>query len=192
MWRAISWRISPERGQAPIGVAREADARGCRYGVRFSPHGVDMWPVELKRPPHFMMPINNQSTSRTLSPKRNGRLQHWRTIANWATLLRPLPCQHPEDSMRREARLRPEYAHLYPMLEPSRWEPASVTAEKVISTRLLQLADTFVLHDRVLVDAHFEFRGGSARRGGSGSGRGKAACVLSPTGPHDPAGQGQR
>lgn len=66
--------------------------------------------------------------------------------------------------MLREARLRPEYAHLYPMLEPGIWEPATITAEKVASIRLLQLAETYVLHDRVLSDAHFEFRGGSARR----------------------------
>jgi hypothetical protein len=69
--------------------------------------------------------------------------------------------------MLREARLRPEYAHLYPMLEPGRWERASVVAEKVAAIRLLQLADTFVLHDRVLADAHFEFRGGSTRRDGA-------------------------
>jgi hypothetical protein len=38
-------------------------------------------------------------------------------------------------------------------------------AEKVAAIRLLQLADTYVLHDRVLVDTHFEFRGGEGRRG---------------------------
>ena len=66
--------------------------------------------------------------------------------------------------MLREARLRPEYAHLYPMLVPGEWEPAALIAEKVAATRLLQLVDTYVLHDRVLCDAHFEFRGGTPRR----------------------------
>lgn len=66
--------------------------------------------------------------------------------------------------MRREARLRPEYAHLYPMLEPDKWESAALTAELVATTRLQQLEDTYVFHDRVLTDAHFEFRGGSARQ----------------------------
>ena len=66
--------------------------------------------------------------------------------------------------MVREARLRPEYAHLYPMLEPGAWLPAAVAAEKVASVRLIQLAETYVLHDRVLTDAHFEFRGGTPRR----------------------------
>ncbi len=82
--------------------------------------------------------------------------------------------------MLREARLRPEYAHMYPMLEPGRWTLASVMAEKVAAIRLLQLADTFVLHDRVLADAHFEFRGGSTRRTGSAPGRGETASVPSP------------
>ena len=66
--------------------------------------------------------------------------------------------------MVREARLRPEYAHLYPMLQAGAWFPATEVAEKVAAVRLLQLADTFVLHDRVLTDAHFEFRGGTPRR----------------------------
>jgi hypothetical protein len=65
--------------------------------------------------------------------------------------------------MRREARLRPEYAHLYPMLNPGAWESAASIAELIAATRLQQLDDTYVLHDRVLTDAHFEFRGGTPR-----------------------------
>ena len=66
--------------------------------------------------------------------------------------------------MLREARLRPEYAHLYPMLKAGTWDSAALTAERVAAIRLLQLADAYVLHDRVLSDAHFEFRGGTPRR----------------------------
>jgi hypothetical protein len=66
--------------------------------------------------------------------------------------------------MLREARVRPEFAHLYPMLEPGAWAAAALVAEKVAAIRLLQLADTYVYHDRVLTDAHFEFRGGTPRR----------------------------
>jgi hypothetical protein len=63
------------------------------------------------------------------------------------------------------------------MLEAGRWEPAAAAAEKVAATRLLQLADTFVLHDRVLPDAHFEFRGGSARRNDTGCSRAESDSV---------------
>jgi hypothetical protein len=66
--------------------------------------------------------------------------------------------------MRREARLRPEYAHFYPMLKPGVWDAAAVIAEKITATRLLQLEDAYVLHDRVLAESHFEFRGGSPRK----------------------------
>jgi hypothetical protein len=80
--------------------------------------------------------------------------------------------------MRREARLRPEYAHLYPMLEAGKWELAALAAEKVAATRLLQLVDTFVFHERVLADIHFEFRGGSPRRADSGSDPGQPQSVM--------------
>jgi hypothetical protein len=66
--------------------------------------------------------------------------------------------------MLREARVRAEFAHMYPMLDPGTWTSAALVAEKVAAIRLLQLADTYVFHDRVLTDAHFEFRGGTPRR----------------------------
>jgi hypothetical protein len=66
--------------------------------------------------------------------------------------------------MLREARVRPEFAHLYPMLQPGVWASAAQTAERVAAVRLLQLADTYVFHDRVLTDVHFEFRGGTPRQ----------------------------
>jgi hypothetical protein len=66
--------------------------------------------------------------------------------------------------MVREARLRPEFAHLYPMLVAGAWGPAAQIAEKVAAMRLLQLAETYVFHDRILTDAHFEFRGGTPRQ----------------------------
>jgi hypothetical protein len=65
--------------------------------------------------------------------------------------------------MVREARVRPEHAHLYPMLVAGAWDSAAATADKVAAIRLQQLADAYVLHDRVLSEAHFEFRGGTPR-----------------------------
>lgn len=91
--------------------------------------------------------------------------------------------------MRREARLRPEYAQLYPMLEAGRWEPASAVAQKVAAIRLLQLADNFVLHDRVLPDAHFEFRGGSTRRNDAGCSRAESDSVSEVSGVFGTSGQ---
>ena len=38
----------------------------------------------------------------------------------------------------REARLRPEYAELYPELVPGQWEPAARIAEVVLARYLLQ------------------------------------------------------
>lgn len=67
--------------------------------------------------------------------------------------------------MRREARLKPEYAHLYPGLEPGAWESAAVLADRVLACRLLMPSGGFVLSDRALNEGHFEFRGGSAPRG---------------------------
>jgi hypothetical protein len=60
----------------------------------------------------------------------------------------------------REARLRPEFAHLYPGLTPGRWEPASRIAEAVLANVLLHEMGEAPLQVR-LDEAHFEFRGGT-------------------------------
>ncbi|HUR93249.1 MAG TPA: hypothetical protein VMY76_01610 [Gemmatimonadales bacterium] len=59
----------------------------------------------------------------------------------------------------REARLRPEFAHLYPGLTPERWEPASRIAEAVLANVLLHKMGEAPFPDRLLDEAHFEFRG---------------------------------
>jgi hypothetical protein len=66
--------------------------------------------------------------------------------------------------MKREARLRPEYAHLYPGIVPGAWEGAGVLADKVLACRLLLPSGGFVLNSRALHAEHFEFRGGSGPR----------------------------
>ena len=60
----------------------------------------------------------------------------------------------------REARLRPEFAALYPGLTPGRWEPAARIAEAVLANVLLHEIGEAPLLDRTLNEAHFEFRGG--------------------------------
>lgn len=59
----------------------------------------------------------------------------------------------------REARLRLEFASLYPGLTPGRWEPASRIAEAVLADVLLHRIGEAGPPDRLLDEAHFEFRG---------------------------------
>ncbi len=59
----------------------------------------------------------------------------------------------------REARLRAEFADLYPTLTPGQWEPAARVAEVVLARLLLLEISEAPLHDRVLTEEHFEFRG---------------------------------
>jgi hypothetical protein len=75
----------------------------------------------------------------------------------------------------REARLRPEFAHLYPTLTPGQWEPAARVAEAVMARLLLLEITDAPLQDRVLKEEHFEFRGetpdGTPRSSGSARSR---------------------
>lgn len=59
----------------------------------------------------------------------------------------------------REARLRPEFAQLYPELTPGQWEPAARIAEVVLARYLLQRMTESSSPDRALDESHFEFRG---------------------------------
>jgi hypothetical protein len=63
----------------------------------------------------------------------------------------------------REARLKPEFAHVYPPLEAGKWEPAGVLADKVTAWLLRQAHGGFISSDRVLWTKHFEFRDTSPR-----------------------------
>lgn len=71
---------------------------------------------------------------------------------------------------RREARLRPEFARLYPGISPNAWHPAEQMLDIVAASRLLTgRRSGEILGARALDDRHFEFRGGVARPGQSGS-----------------------
>ena len=63
----------------------------------------------------------------------------------------------------REARLRPEFANLYPGFEPGTWQDAAVLADQVLSEHVLRPSPGYMLSDRVLAKEHFEFRGGGTR-----------------------------
>lgn len=67
----------------------------------------------------------------------------------------------------REARLRPEFAHLYPGLRPGQWESAVRIAEAVLANLMLQEMAQTPASLRILPEEHFEFQGvEAARRGG--------------------------
>jgi hypothetical protein len=61
---------------------------------------------------------------------------------------------------RREARLRPEHAALYPGVRTGVWEPAAVLVDRIVAARLLR-GGQLEIRARMLSDEHFEFRGGT-------------------------------
>lgn len=62
----------------------------------------------------------------------------------------------------REARLRPEWADLYPDVEPDVWHVAAELVPRVLRYRLRNQG-TWEFIRRILLDDHFEFRGGRPR-----------------------------
>jgi hypothetical protein len=67
----------------------------------------------------------------------------------------------------REARLRPEYASLYPGVEPGVWLAATTVGQKLL---LWHLATSVTPQgERLMAEEHFEFRGGpgAANRNGA-------------------------
>jgi hypothetical protein len=62
----------------------------------------------------------------------------------------------------REARLRPEWADLYPSMTADVWYVAAELVPTVLRQRL-QERQTWEFSERILVDDHFEFRGGHPR-----------------------------
>jgi hypothetical protein len=63
----------------------------------------------------------------------------------------------------REARLRPEFAAMYPRVEPGVWQDATALAEQMLTEHLLRPSPGYMLSDRVLAEEHFEFRSGNHR-----------------------------
>jgi hypothetical protein len=61
----------------------------------------------------------------------------------------------------REARLRPQYASLYPALEAGTWQPASAIGRQLLLWHLT--ASTPPEGERLMSEEHFEFRGGARR-----------------------------
>ena len=62
----------------------------------------------------------------------------------------------------REARLKPQYAHLYPPVAAGVWTPAAEVGARMLFWQV-QRSGTVELGDRLLDGTHFEFRGGWTR-----------------------------
>jgi hypothetical protein len=69
----------------------------------------------------------------------------------------------------REARLRPQYTHLYPCIPAGTWLPATSIAERLLRFIVSAMGPELRLPDRILNEEHFEFRGGLALAGGNGA-----------------------
>lgn len=63
----------------------------------------------------------------------------------------------------RLVRLRPEFAHIYPGLDPGVWETATELMARLLAQHAVQPSPGFMLSNRILPDQHFEFQGGSSR-----------------------------
>lgn len=63
----------------------------------------------------------------------------------------------------REARLRPEFAELYPSVEPGVWMPATALGQQLLLWHLTTPATSH--GERLFDEEHFEFRGGKQRNG---------------------------
>jgi hypothetical protein len=66
------------------------------------------------------------------------------------------------DPPRREARLRPEFAELYPGITGGQWESATALMDRMIAWLLLHHRAVGPATGRILPAQHFEFRGEAA------------------------------
>lgn len=69
----------------------------------------------------------------------------------------------------REARLRAEFADLYPGIEPGVWFTAATLADHLTARLIREGKANMALVPRTLDPAHFEFRGGEGPVGGKAS-----------------------
>ena len=73
----------------------------------------------------------------------------------------------------REARLRPQYASLYPALEAGTWQSASAIGRQLLLWHLT--ASIPPEGERLMSEEHFEFRGGAPRNGADAHARTRQA-----------------
>jgi hypothetical protein len=71
----------------------------------------------------------------------------------------------------REARLKPQFAHLYPAITAGQWDSAAVLADRMVSWLLRNPDPRIVSTARILPPEHFEFRGEAPRSDAAKPGR---------------------
>ena len=82
----------------------------------------------------------------------------WPTRRSWSKRLTQF------NSRIRLVRLRPEFAALYPALDPGVWETATELAARLLAQHAVQPSPGHMLSNRILPEEHFEFQGGIPRR----------------------------
>ncbi len=71
----------------------------------------------------------------------------------------------------REARLRPEFAHLYPAITAGQWDSAAVLADRMLAWLIRNSSPGIIATARILPPEHFDFRGDSTRPESAPEGR---------------------
>jgi hypothetical protein len=115
------------------------------------------------------MRIFHRATAKWISVTLHPLYQrHAHSPSETAEAAERLPAMdRPEDPpmvSRRQARLRPEFARLYPFLQAGEWESAAVLTDRVVAGTLGRPDGTFITGERALDPEHFEFRGSDERQ----------------------------
>lgn len=87
----------------------------------------------------------------------------------------------PAQARGREARLKADFAHLYPGLDSSAWTPVEALINRVVTLLYGDRANSGrITGARLLRDDHFEFRGASARPDGWPAGLTRMSDAAAP------------
>ncbi len=87
----------------------------------------------------------------------------------------------PAQARGREARLRTEFAYLYPGIDATTWTPVEVLINRVVTLLYRDPANSGrITSARLLREDHFEFRGASPRPDGWPAGLTRMSDAASP------------
>ena len=106
----------------------------------------------------------------------SNRLSIWRR-----SRVNARPSGKPAESRGREARLKADFAHLYPGLDGSDWTPVEVLINRVVTLLYGDRANSGrITGARLLREDHFEFRGASPRPEGWPAGLTRMSDAAAP------------